>query len=138
LKEVPQFAAGGIFVRSSQVIDKPEGNNYLPPNPPLQAYGGEKLPLGIAPPDAKDDGPFRGKADFYAFRLGRYLIGMNRRADRSYELKTPAGFRSAVPLPISFPEKFSSTLSLSLPIPRSRCSCPTHWIPRRARLLHLP
>jgi hypothetical protein len=121
LETVPQFTAGSIFTRSATVIDKPEGNSYLPPAPPRQAYGGERLPLGAMPPGATDSGPFCGKVDFYAFRLGSYLIGMNRRSDRSFELKTPAGFHSAPDLfsgkvlsgPVLVPPH--STVALFLP-----------------------
>jgi fibronectin type 3 domain-containing protein/regulation of enolase protein 1 (concanavalin A-like superfamily) len=95
LETVPVFTAGGSFTRPASFIDKPEATQWAPPNPPTQAYGGEILPLGAAPSDATDDAPFRGKADFYAFRYGRYLVGINAHPSNAYTLKTPGGFSSA-------------------------------------------
>jgi fibronectin type 3 domain-containing protein len=99
LQAVPQFTFGGSFTRTTDDIDKPEGFQWTPPEPrPLQAYGGEILPLGPTPADASSDAPFRGKADFYAFRFGRYLMGINASEDHSYSLKPPVGFTSATDL----------------------------------------
>jgi hypothetical protein len=120
METVPQFTASGICVRRPDTLDRPEANNFRLPNAPKQAYGGEKVPIGFVPPDVKSSEPYRGKADFYAFRLGNYLIGMNRTSDRSYELKTPAGFASAPELfsgktvsgPVSVPP--NSTIALFL------------------------
>ena len=98
LAVTPRFDFGGRFFVRPARIDKPEADLYVPPNPPLNAFAGEKLPLGASPADATADDPFRGKADFYAFRFGPYLIGMNRDAARTHELLTPAGFGSALDL----------------------------------------
>jgi|GEM_PF-1570898 len=95
LETVPQFTLGGSFVRPANYIDKPETTQWGPPNPPTQAYGNEKLPLGVTPAGVTDDGPFRGKADFYAFRFANYLIGLNAHPSNNYTLKTPAGFTAA-------------------------------------------
>src|SRR5207248_5831140 len=73
---------------------EPSVGQYSPPNPPTQAYAGEKIPIGNQL-DAHDDQPFRGRATFYAMRFGNYLIGINASSDTSYELKTPNGFTSA-------------------------------------------
>jgi fibronectin type 3 domain-containing protein len=95
LETVPQLTFGGSFVRPANFIDKPDQIQYNPPNPPTQAYGGEEIPLGPTPAGAFDNGPFRGKADFYAFRFGPYLIGLNAHPTNGYTLKTPADFTSA-------------------------------------------
>lgn len=95
LETIPQFTFGGSFVRPANYIDKPEAIQWGPPNPPTQAYGNERLPLGVTPAGATDDGPFRGKADFYAFRFGNYLFGLNAHPSNNYTLKTPAGFSGA-------------------------------------------
>ncbi|MGC3990865.1 MAG: hypothetical protein QM796_14540 [Chthoniobacteraceae bacterium] len=95
LETVPQFTSQGIFTtRSATMIDSPGSTQYSPANPPVNAYGGEILPLGVLPSDAQANDPFRGKVDFYSFRFGRYLVGMNRTSDRSFVLKTPSGFTS--------------------------------------------
>lgn len=98
LETVPQFTASGSYQRPATFIDKPEQTQWGPPNPPTQAYGNEILPLGATPPGASDDGPFRGKADFYAFRFGSYLMGLNAHPTNTYTLKTPADFTTATDL----------------------------------------
>ncbi|HEX8463759.1 MAG TPA: hypothetical protein VF627_04005, partial [Abditibacterium sp.] len=95
LETVPQFRARGLFVRPADFIDQPQESRWHPPNPPRQAYGNEWLPIGVAPLDARDDASFRGEVDFYAFRFGPYLFGMNRTGNRTFGLKTPSGFASA-------------------------------------------
>lgn len=97
LETTPLFQTSRIFTRPN-MIDKPEATIYTPPDNPSNAYAGERLPLGAMPADATADDPFRGKADFYAFRFGRYLVGLNAHASNSYTLKTPAGFTSATDL----------------------------------------
>jgi len=96
LETTPRFKAGGYFIRPD-MVDKPESTGYTPPDAPSNAYAGEKLPLGQIPSDAQDGTPFRGRVDAYAFRLGRYLIGMNASA-APFGLKVPAGFTSATDL----------------------------------------
>ena len=99
LETVPQFVIGGSYSRPPEDIDKPEGFQWKPPEPrPLNAYGNEVLPLGPQPPGATVDGPSRGKADFYAFRFGRYLMGINASESQKYTLKTPVGFTGALDL----------------------------------------
>lgn len=95
METIPQFTAEGMFSRRADFIDKPEATQWGPPSPPTQAYANELLPVGRKPEGARDDAPFRGKADFYAFRFGRYLIGLNASPAKSYALRTPAGFTSA-------------------------------------------
>jgi hypothetical protein len=92
----PQFNFSGSYYVRPNLIDKPEPDvgQYTPPNPPTQAYAGEKIPVGNQL-DAHDDQPFRGRASFYAMRFGNYLIGINASSGASYELKTPSGFTSA-------------------------------------------
>jgi hypothetical protein len=91
----PQFDfSGSYFVRPFTQIDGPATTQYSPPDPPTQAYGGEKLPIGNEL-SAHDDTPFRGRAAFWGFRFGSYLLGMNASSDTSYQLKTPLRFVSA-------------------------------------------
>ena len=99
LETVPQFTSQGVFyTRPANMIDSPATTQYSPSNPPVDAYGGEILPLGVLPSDAQANDPFRGKVDFYSFRYGHYLVGMNRTASSSFSLKTPFGFVSATDL----------------------------------------
>lgn len=96
LETSPQYHTNGAwFTRSGTLIDYPERTLWSPPSPPLQAFGGEKLPVGFIPTGVSDDAPYRGKAEFWGFRFGRYLIGMNRNSTRSFELKTPYGFTTS-------------------------------------------
>lgn len=120
-ESIPQYRSlGGYFVRPN-FIDITEGTGYVPPVAPGQAYAGEVLPIAVAPPDADDDTPWRGRADFYQFRLGHYLIGLNASEDRNFELRTPNGFSSAVDVfsnttrtgSVSVPAR--STVALVLP-----------------------
>ena len=92
LETTPQFDFSGSFYVRPNLMDKPENNFYVPSDGPTNAYAGERIPVGTTPSLATDDGPFRGKASFYAFRFGNYLIGLNMNSSRSYELNVPAEF----------------------------------------------
>lgn len=98
LETIPQYTSGGSYTRPANMIDKPEATQWGPPNPPTQAYGGEILPLGPVPADAGDDAPFRGKADYVTMRFGRFLIGVNAHASKTFVLRTPSSFSSALDL----------------------------------------
>lgn len=98
LETSPQIDFSGSFYTRPNLMDKPEGNLYVPPDDPLQAYQGELLPVAASDPLATDDQPFRGKALFWAARYENYLIGINRSASETFQLKTPAGFVSATNL----------------------------------------
>jgi hypothetical protein len=59
---------------------------------------------------------YAGRGDFFTLRYGHYLIGLNMSADKTFELKTPAGISGAKEL-IS-----KKTLKLDAPLkvaPRS-------------------
>ncbi len=93
LETVPQFKVSSYYTRPNYV-DKPEAVGYVPPDNPRNAYAGETIPTGLVPADARDGAPFIGRADFYAFRFGKYLFGVNT-STNSYELKLPSsGFTS--------------------------------------------
>jgi hypothetical protein len=98
LETSPQISFSGSFYVRPNLMDKPEGNLYTPPDNPLQAYQGERLPVAASDPLATDDGPFRGKALFWACRYGNFLIGINRSQNKSYQLQTPSDFVSATNL----------------------------------------
>lgn len=98
LEVTPQINFSGVFFIRPNIMDKPEVNFYVPPDAPWQAYVGERLPLGANDPLATDDGPFRGKALFWATRYGNFLIGINRSSNKTYQLETPSDFVSATNL----------------------------------------
>jgi fibronectin type 3 domain-containing protein len=95
---MPQINFSGSFYVRPNLMDKPEQNFYVPPDDPLQAYQGERLPLAASDPLATDNQPFLGKALFWATRYGNFLIGINRSPAKTYQLQTPAGFVSATNL----------------------------------------
>lgn len=97
METTPRVRAAGTFTRGN-LIDKPEATIYTPPDNPSNAYAGEVLPVGPTPPGASSDDPFRGRADFYSFRFGPYLVGLNAQSTHAYTLNTPVGFTSATDL----------------------------------------
>ncbi|MEI6075852.1 MAG: hypothetical protein WCS94_09780 [Verrucomicrobiota bacterium] len=98
LEVSPQINFSGTFYVRPNIMDKPEVNFYVPPDAPLQAYQGERLPVAANDPLATVDGPFRGKALFWSARYGNFLIGINRSQSRTYQLQTPSDFISATNL----------------------------------------
>lgn len=98
LEVTPQINFSGAFYIRPNIMDKPEVNFYVPPDAPWQAYQGERLPVAASDPLATDDGPFRGKALFWATRYGNFLIGINRSSTKTYQLQTPSDFVSATNL----------------------------------------
>lgn len=109
METTPLFRASGTSVRPN-FIDNPGGNFYMPPDNPSNAYAGELLPQAITPPDASNSQPFGGRADFYAFRFGRYLIGMNTHASESRALRLPVGFAGGTDLATGMSVNGSSIL----------------------------
>ena len=59
------------------------------------AYAAEQLPIAIIPQGVEfkpgDESPYAGRADFYELRFGRYVVGMNSSADKTFRLTLPAG-----------------------------------------------
>ena len=54
--------------------------------------------MALSDPLANDNEAFAGKANFWQCRYGNFLIGINRSAGTSYQLKTPSDFVSATNL----------------------------------------
>jgi fibronectin type 3 domain-containing protein len=128
LETSPQIAFSGSFYIRPNIVDKPEQNFYVPPDNPIQAYQGERLPLGANDPLATDDAPFRGKALFWACRYGNYLIGINRSSTQNFQLQTPAGFTSAPDLisgqVLSAPVYVGASSTVVLNLSTSADPCP--------------
>ncbi len=98
--EDAQFEPGGEFYARPDWINFGFANGG--PRFPVEmhnANAGEKLPIAKIPEGVKfhpgDENVYAGKADFYTLRYGDYLIGMNMTADKSFELKPPAGMAQA-------------------------------------------
>jgi len=98
LETSPQINFSGTFFIRPNMLDLPYKTDYWPPDNPINAYAGERLPLGASDPGAPDDSPFRGRAQFWACRYANFLIGINRDRVKWFELKTPAGFTTAMNL----------------------------------------
>ena len=98
LEVSPQINFSGSFYVRPNIMDKPEVNFYVPPDAPIQAYQGERLPVAASDPLATDNQPFLGKALFWACRYGNFLIGINRSQNKTYQLQTPSDFVSATNL----------------------------------------
>ncbi|MBC7785406.1 MAG: hypothetical protein H7144_16355, partial [Burkholderiales bacterium] len=94
----PNFTSDGSYFLRRDFVDNPGGSGYVPPDAPTQAYKDEALPIAVAPNDSGDDTPYRGKVDFYGFRFGNYVFGMNVSETKTFNVKTPAGFTSATDL----------------------------------------
>ena len=118
LETTPQFTFSGLFYLRPNLMDKPEENFYVPPDDPTNAYAGERLPVGVTPAPATDDQPFRGKASFYAFRYGNYLVGLNMNPARNYQLNVPAEFTGGsnliTGLPVTAPVMVGPTSTVVL------------------------
>lgn len=82
-------------------IDRIRSRGHIPPGQDLhQAWAGEVLPIAKRPTDATapkygEWGPFVGKAAFYSFQYGNYLIGLNTTADQTYAVTVPSGIAQA-------------------------------------------
>jgi hypothetical protein len=94
--EDAEFTPGGMFYQRPDWVNFGFGNGG--PRYPAalhSALAGEKLPIARIPEGIKfkagDENVYAGKADFYTLRYGDYLIGMNLTADKTFELKPPAG-----------------------------------------------
>jgi len=128
LEVTPQINFSGSFYVRPNIVDKPEVNFYVPPDAPIQAYQGERLPIAANDPLATDDGPFRGKALFWATRYGNFLIGINRSQNKTYQLQTPSDFVSATNLingqNMTGPIYVAPQSTVVLYLPSATDSCP--------------
>ncbi len=80
------------------------------------AHAGEKLPIAKIPAGiafkAGQENSFAGRGTFYELRYGPYLIGMNMTKDKTFELPTPAGLKSAPELVSRKTMPLSGTVSV--------------------------
>jgi hypothetical protein len=83
--------SGETFTRPMGDIDMPERNKHVPPKAPLQAYGGEELPLAKWPADARNRDPFIGRTDFSSVRFGPWWIGINSSESRTFSFPARPG-----------------------------------------------
>jgi hypothetical protein len=92
--EDAQFQPSGEFYTRPDYINFGFANGG--PKFPVElhsANAGEKLPIAKIPDGVKfragDENVYAGKADFYTLRYGRYLVGMNLTADKTFALSPP-------------------------------------------------
>jgi fibronectin type 3 domain-containing protein len=98
LEVTPLFDFSGSLLYRPNYVDLPYKTVYTPPDNLTNAYFGERAPLALSDPLANDNEAFAGKANFWQCRYGNFLIGINRSAGTSYQLKTPSDFVSATNL----------------------------------------
>jgi hypothetical protein len=94
IHEDTQFTPSGDFHTRQDWIDMGSARGGLKyPGDLHSANAGEKLPIAKVPAGvafkADDENVYAGRGDFYTLRYGRYLIGMNMTADRSFNLAVP-------------------------------------------------
>lgn len=97
IDDVQYTPAGRTLVASAKV----EGyDGDTPPDKPTNANSGQSYPAALRPDLTREPSNNRdaGRADAYTLRYGHWLIGLNAHPTRSYEMKLPAGFTSAVDL----------------------------------------
>jgi hypothetical protein len=119
--EEAQFEPNGAFyMRPDQVNFGFANGGPKYPVDMHSAEAGEKLPIAKLPPGAHfrpgDESVFAGRADFYVLRYGNYLIGMNTRTDKTFELKLPTSIVKAKDLASGKTVKLAETITVS---PRS-------------------
>lgn len=90
----PQFRNSGSYAVRSATVDN-NVQSSLPDNP-VHAYSGEILPIAIS--ELMPDATIKGKADFYSFRFGKYLFGMNMSATQPAKLRLPHATQNATEL----------------------------------------
>jgi hypothetical protein len=128
VSENAEFEARGEFYTRPDWVNFGFANGG--PKYPVEmhsALAGEKLPIAKIPAGIQfrpgDENVFAGRADFYTLRYGNYLIGMNTRTDKTFELRPPAGIAEARDL------ASGKTVQLAQPIKVS---------PRSTVILRLP
>ena len=104
----PFITYSGQYITRPAYIDAMGSTAYTPPDNPGNIYTGEKLPVSanglVIPPATVSTNsystyaPFMGKADGYAFRFGKFLIGMNSSLSKTITLNLPVGITSATDL----------------------------------------
>ncbi|MBC8054219.1 MAG: hypothetical protein H7Y13_14245 [Sphingobacteriaceae bacterium] len=121
VKEDTKFETSGDEYTRKDWVNMGFGNGgHSYPAEIHSAHAGEKLPIAKVPQGVKfkpgDENIYAGKADFYTCSYGKYLIGMNSSADKTFELEIPKGYTMA-------PDLVSGkTFNLSAPVkiaPRS-------------------
>lgn len=97
LETYPRFQNSGTYTVRKESVDIIASSN-LPDNP-KHAYAGELLPVPVSElVRLNTDLSGYMPADFYAFRFGKYLFGINTSHTRGAELNMPAGVTSGTEL----------------------------------------
>ncbi|MEY4385337.1 MAG: hypothetical protein RLY20_620, partial [Verrucomicrobiota bacterium] len=98
LEVTPLFTWSGSFLYRANNVDSTYSDAYTPPDNLTNAYFGERIPQAVGDATGTPSEVFVGKANFWTCRYANFLIGINRSASASFELKTTSGFVSATNL----------------------------------------
>ena len=107
-----QFAPSGLTFTRQDEVNAP----YLPwlphyPGDLHSAMAGGKLPIAKIPAGTAskpgDESPYAGRAKFYRFHYGPYLLGMNMTAGETFRLSAPTGWTQALDLASGRPVKLN-------------------------------
>jgi hypothetical protein len=101
VREQTQFTPSGLLYKRPKNTNAPWGP-WLPryPNEDNSAHAGEELPIAKIPEGIEfkpgQESVYAGKGDFYSFRYGPYLIGMNMTPDKTFDIIVPQNARELV------------------------------------------
>ena len=93
-----QYVPSGQTVTRTGSVE--ETSNDTPPDNPVNANNGVTLAMALRP-DLTTPPPYNkdaGRATGYTLHYGHWLVGMNAHPTKSYAMKLPSGFTSAVDL----------------------------------------
>ena len=98
-----QFDSSGLFYTMPDYTNMAFGNGGLKyPDGLHLATAGEKEPIAKIPDGIPykigQEHPSAGRANFYKMQYGNYLIAMNARQDKLFEINVPKGFSGAINL----------------------------------------
>lgn len=93
---------GGVYTRPDWINFGFANGGHRYPGDLHSAHAGEKLPIARLPPGTRfrpgQEHPDAGRGTFYQLRFGDYLIGMNCTRERTFALRLPEEFATAVNL----------------------------------------
>jgi autotransporter-associated beta strand protein len=95
-----QYVPSGQTVTRNGSVDENENGDGTPPDNPVNANNGVTYAMALRP-DLASPPPYNkdaGRATAYTLHYGHWLVGMNAHPTKSYTMKLPSGFTSAVDL----------------------------------------
>ena len=94
METTPIYSNSGAYATRSAVVD----NMVTLADNPVHAYRNELLPIPVSELMTSTTNATVGKADFYAFRFGKYLFGINMSASKQAKLILPKRFQTGTEL----------------------------------------